>query len=413
MGKKVRFFAFATLATVAASGVLAGAQGGGAVPAADAPGIDPGGVNLIGLNGQVDLIQAYGSDTTIDLMQTMDKAYNASQGCEQVVPSNPWDGQPNNTCRPLGSTPAGTEVTTENWDHDAAVSFYPQGSGNGRRQLCLQDERAADPALAAGIPAVDYARSSSGPSNDCGTGETLRFVAFAQEAVTWVVSAANAHGVTDLSQSQLVDIFVNCTLTTWEQLGGTPGPIHVWGIQNGSGTNDSWDAFLGGDADSCVGIDPGDEYGPRLGEVIFENNFTPVAASDVADDSIFAFATGPWTVRDGGELSALGNIDGVGPFDAAFPNTRLVYNVVRSAGPAPSSEAALRYVGPDGWICKAPSLHSRPSEADGEHSGPFGFVNPLAQRNYADAPIEAILSSGFAPLVDPASDVSRCEVFDV
>lgn len=420
------------------------------VPPGSAPGA--GGANAVGLNGSVDFVFVAGSDTLYDLTVDLASRYNRSDGCELTGPSEPWNGVRNNSCLPYGTldVAGNNEVVTENWDHDLIVNFFPQGSGNGQRKLCGQDEIVTGQDLNKDgdteenfeynspinnrIPIVHLSRSSSGPASgrDCDSGETLRFVEFAQESLTWVVTIDNTHttdtngdNIVDqsLTQGEVTNIFVDCTIDEWDDpamvaAGFTgSGAIEVWGIQEGSGTHDSWELFIGGTDDACVnqGIRAG---GDDANVDLFENNCSPILGSPLSADSMWGHGTGPWAFRDAGTKCLLGQVDGSLPVgDATFPWTRavnLVYRVANGTNDLGLPGAnALRFGGENGWICKAPSLHSRPTSAAGVFSGNFGVVNPNAQTNYADDVIETMVRQGFSPVKDPSLDQNRCNVTDV
>ena len=53
------------------------------------------------------------------------------------------------------------------------------------------------------------------------------------------------NGTNSLTTSQLTNIFVNCSVTNWNQVGGGSGAIDVYVAQANSGTGVSWAAALG------------------------------------------------------------------------------------------------------------------------------------------------------------------------
>lgn len=410
---------------------------------------DGGGVNTIGLNGSVDFVSIVGSDALYDLSVGLADRYNRSDGCELTVPSEPWNGIRNHSCRPYGTlnVAGNNEVITENWDHDVMFNFFPQGSGNGQRKMCNQDEIVTgqdlnkdgdtmennewNPPISNRLPVAQLSRSSSGPasSNNCDSGEAFAFVEFAQEALTWVVPFTNTH-VTDtdgdftvdqsLTQAEVTQIFVTCAIDEWNDpamvaagFTGT-GPIEVWGIQEGSGTQASWELFIGGPDDACVnqGIRAG---GAQANPDLFENNCSPILGSPLEANSMTGHGTGSWAFRDGGTKCLLGNVDGEAPVgNPSFPWVRAVNMVYRTPNginniglPAAN---ALRFGGINGWICKQPSLHSRPTADPGVYSGNFGVVNPNAQANYADDVIQTMIDQGFSPVKDPSLNQNRCNL---
>ena len=333
-------------------------------------------------NDVSDYVYGTGSDTTYTLMTELGNAYNESQGCNQIFPHGTDCIAP----------PQTGVIKTENYDHEVVVNRFPVGSGNGRVTLC--DQTAPRPAT---VPYVNFARSSSGPSTSGCTdsGLVLRFVAFAKDAiapVNWRTTAGSpAAGVVNLTQAQLNDIFVDCTITNWNQVGGANAPIEVWSIQPGSGTRSSWDGFVGGNSTTCV---------PNPAHIIFENNVAPIEALGGFSDAIYPFAVGNHNTNPAraGD-SQLMDVNGVSPTAAniqngTFPFSRDVYNVYRLApGPANhqpiASGATVGFVGENGWICKPQALHSEPVGTPGG-----GIEDPVATRDYGQLVLDEIQAAG-------------------
>jgi len=252
-------------------------------------------------------IRGLGSDTTIFMMESLDRAYNDSQGCSVLSTPQRLDTVCGTDGPPFGFN-SQTIGTLDNWDHDVATSLFPIGSGNGINVL----RRFGQP----GYPRIDYARSSRSGST-AEKAEGLRFVAYAEDAIapvdfqgqispksgdpcfidrgpgavfdddgplghtfgnntsgpnasalgvgltvddgTWLpangaaASATNcplptpASNVTNLSTQNIKDIWQNCTLTDWHTLDAhVPAgtAIVVWADQAGSGTRGTWDGFI-------------------------------------------------------------------------------------------------------------------------------------------------------------------------
>jgi ABC-type phosphate transport system substrate-binding protein len=333
-------------------------------------------------NDQVDYVVGTGSDTTYGLMLALGDAYNEAQGCAQAFP----DGV---TCLPA---PQAGVLKTENYDHDVVVNRFPAGSANGRVALCSQPPPAPPPT----VPLVQFARSSAGPSVDGCTqsGLVLRFVAFARDAVAPVdwrsTPGSPAAGVASLTQAQLNDIYVDCTVTNWSQVGGFDAPIEVWGLFPGSGTRSSWDGFVGGNSLSCV---------PNLAHIVHPNDVRPIQALGGFSDALVPFAVAVHVndpTRAG--TSELVAVNGVAPtFDnvrsGAFPFSRDVYNVYRQAGAgAVATPATVGFVGENGWICRPQALHSEPPGTPGG-----GVEDPLATRDYGQLVVDTLLAAGFVP----------------
>jgi ABC-type phosphate transport system substrate-binding protein len=329
-------------------------------------------------NDQADYVVGTGSDTTYSLMQALGDAFNEAQGCNQTFP----DGA---TCVPA---PQSAVIKTENYDHDVVVNRFPVGSGNGRVTLCAQPPPS--------VPLANFARSSAGPSADGCTqsGLVLRFVAFARDAVApvdWRSTAGSpAAGVGSLTQAQLNDIYVDCTITDWSQVGGANAPIEVWGLFPGSGTRSSWDGFVGGNSLACVA---------NLAHIVHPNDVRPIEALGGFSDAIVPFAVGTHLadpVRAG--TSELVAVNGVAPTldtvrSGAFPFSRDVYNVYRQSGVPPvASAATVGFAGENGWICKPQALHSEPPGTPGG-----GVEDPLAVRDYGQLVVDTMLAAGFVP----------------
>jgi ABC-type phosphate transport system substrate-binding protein len=312
-----------------------------------------------------------GSDTTFNMMLSLDLLYNGSAGCNLIAVPQPLD----NSCQ---ADVPGVTITTENYRHDRISEVAPLGSGNGIKQLC---------GLGTNPAHTDFARSSRAPgTSDC---SGLRFVAYARDALSWECfpgvtgSGCASMSTKNLTQQQLKDIFVNCTITNWSQVGGANVPIHVYTAQAGSGTRTTWDGFMGGSSDLCV-TDP-------TTHIILENHNDPIIANGDAANAIFFFSSSDYSVRvKGKDGSTLGAVDGIFPTaqtiqDGSFPFGRFVFNVLCSssctAGASP--QAAVNYADTHGWICKAKNAHS---------------LDPLTGVNYRTEIQKQIQSNGFVPI---------------
>ena len=144
------------------------------------------------------------------------------------------------TCQP----PNTGDVTSENGLHDRITEAYPIGGGAGVKQLCAQGTT--------GVAAIQYARQTSAPDATVCTG--LNYVAYGRDGITWetfpnVAGSATA-GVNNLTTAQLQGIYVNCTITNWNQVGGANAPIILYTILPQYGTRKAFDGFLGGSSSS-------------------------------------------------------------------------------------------------------------------------------------------------------------------
>lgn len=230
--------AFATIASKdagAQSNTGSGTRGGGGGETTMMPGettmMPPGGEEEIG-----EVIVGRGSDTTYNVSLQLASLYNGAPelGAEGVNPNR-----------------------------DIVLNAQPEGSSVGIQQLG-QFAEGEDDSLA-----TAFARSSRAPR--AGDPSGLTFTSFARDGIVPVTfgEAENspAADVENLSVRQLRRIFVTCQITNWSQLGGESAPIEVFGLQEGSGTKATFDAFLNGDTSNCVS---------EPDNIIFENSLNPI-----------------------------------------------------------------------------------------------------------------------------------------
>jgi hypothetical protein len=269
----------------------------------------------------------------------------------------------------------------------------------------------------------------------------LRFVAFARDALTWskwTTPTGASTAVTNLTQAQLNGIFVTCTITNWNQVGGGNAPIRVWTVIPAAGTRASWDTFVGGNSDTCIpaaykdgNIANGERvirehFAAPVEEAVGENCAVPTDVLCGADEgnSIYPFGTGPWNTSPGQrQNSLLGSVNGVAPIgnniiDGSFPFTRLLYNVFIQAGPSPRASEATRrftnmrnYTGPQvdqdlGWLCKPEAAHSEPVGTPGA-----GIETPFASTDYGPQVPQTLLANGVYPLTT-SETAPRCQFAD-
>jgi ABC-type phosphate transport system substrate-binding protein len=307
----------------------------------------------------------------------------------------------NATATATGVTFNFTRILTDNYRHDDVHGRFFLGSSNGVAQIC------------AATPGVDYARSSRAPkSTDC---SGLHFVAYALDGISWEAWNIAGSGVNNggagqnnlsapcamhticLTQSQLKAIYISCTITNWNQVGGANVPISIYTPQAGSGTRSTFETFLGGSSTTCIPVPL------QPSHQIPENSNGGIPASD-QKGAIFPFSFGVWsTTVNGAGGTVLGNIDGVVTNRAniqsgAFPWDRSLYNVFN---PATAQSGVADYVGEHGWICK--NLNEHAISASGAN---FRYVVQ-----------SKISAAGFVPLPlgpigggDPGSDYCRLTV---
>ena len=221
------------------------------VPAQAAP---PG----TGWDDNPDVVVGGGSDTTYLVSQRLETLYNGTPGCTvDTGGTSATKGK----CLPAGQT----TPTNGNFDHDVFVSATPTGSGAGVNAL-----------LPTGVqynPAIDYARSSRGPSGT--EAADLTFWGYARDGIA-VISFGNRAGVS-LTKQDLIDIYT-CTKTDWSQFGLPAGPIIPWDMNASSGTRASFiTTYLGNPTlGTCV-------RKLESGVAPFENDVKPLLADKGPD----------------------------------------------------------------------------------------------------------------------------------
>lgn len=352
-----------------------------------------------------------GSDTTYNLQVALDGLYNASPGGQASArlstDPKPLDGSLlNPTDQPADA------VFTENYAHDSVSQLFPIGGGSGVKQVGTEVAGAAGSSASA--YGVDFARNIGTLT---GTDpKDLRTVAYAKDAISWL-AFGNRHKVTNLTQAQLTGIWGG-TITTWGQLNPAltgkkaTDPIVVYTTYQAASLRKNWESY--------IHVSNSAQFTKDSDHIIRQNNTYQIVANGDAKNAIYFASVGAWktnhAAKDG---SFLGAIDGFAPTEAniqsgAFPFTQYVGNVyafdpgnstLGTTGYAKvaANDATVRYVGPNGWICKASSSHG---------------VNPYTGNNYR-TDIEAVIrAQGFIPLTwdytyaGGSTDQSYCRVFD-
>lgn len=312
-----------------------------------------------------------GSDVTFHVMSRLGQLYNQSPGCTTIAPTGT---QPEDN----GCLPQPGDITSENTNHDRISEAFPIGGSAGEDELCKHG--------LANVANVDYARQTAVGAKCTG----LHYVAYGRDGITWEsfpgVAGSHAAGVKNLTQAQLQGIFVNCTITNWNQVGGTAGAIKIYTILPQYGTRKAFDTFLGGSSSSCPAV-----------KLIDQTNNAQITAAD-KPNAIVPVSVGSWTERYKKKPAGaqLGNIDNVVPSNkniagGSFPFSRFMYNVYCKGDPAngnkcgtanPAPAAVTRFIGESGWICKA-SVHA---------------VDPITGTGYGTEIRNAITNFGFATL---------------
>jgi hypothetical protein len=336
-----------------------------------------------------------GSDASYKPTSALDTLYNQSAGCRTII-------QPPETVQPTDFSCLADDantIKTENYSHDVISEAYPLGASVGITQVC------------ANLSGVNFARNTrAAKSTDC-TG--LHFVSFARDGLAWECFGT-CHGVTNLTKTQLQQIYGDCSITDWSQVGGSAGPIVVYGVNPGSGVKSNWNGYLGiSDDTHCA---------PNAAHVIHQNENQEILANGDQANAIFYFSIASWNtvVAANPDGSALGSLEGVTPTqahvgDGTYPlgfNQGFVY-CASSTGtapcPKPTSKQALKYIGETkGWICKASTT--------GDHRSAHS-TDPLTGDNYR-LEIENTLKSfglvpiGYGPTGGSATGSSFCRETD-
>ena len=214
-----------------------------------------------GYDDKIDTIVGSGSDTIYLLQQKLEVIYNQSVGCK----ADSGAAAINRAC--VVPNPNASPTFTENYDHDLVVNEFPIGSGGGIGRLLAGS--------------VNFARSSRVRKTD-GSEDSLVFSGYAKGAL--VPITFNGRSTANFTKQDLKDIFVNCTKTDWSQFGQPAAPIRPYGIQTGSGTYLTFQAYLdGGDPNTCANA-------IGASHVIFENNTAPIDGGTDTDGNVYPTA---------------------------------------------------------------------------------------------------------------------------
>ena len=242
------------------------------------------------------LVSAAGSDTTQDVMGDYLATQNATS---TVYNGTTYDVTTKNIpafSTSAFATPAETNCPATSWVKDTlaptavttpTLGIAPFGSGAGRDYLNYEQQTA----LAGQKGCVDIARSSSGKRTDGTTNGTdpagAEYYAFAMDTVSWATTSLKAPATLTLAQLQGI---YNCTITNWDQVGGTTGAITPYLPQPGSGTRSF---FLGSTGFSIP--TPSALCVPASRE-IEENQAKTVAVADI-DSAIMPYSAALWNYQ--------------------------------------------------------------------------------------------------------------------
>ncbi|MGN6379049.1 MAG: substrate-binding domain-containing protein [Gaiellales bacterium] len=372
-----------------------------------------------------------GSDTTYYMMTALGDLYNQAPGCNQLASPQPLSG----TCPNSGSE---NKADFENYFHDMVVQRFPIGSSGGINQICQTGT--------AGVQLVQLARSSRVPlpaasgGSDC-TG--LHFVGYARDGISWECfpgatgsgCASLMSGTANITIPNLKKIFVSCTITNWNQVGGSNVPMDVYVAQANSGTGVTWAAAMGvtlapGQALTQCVANPNNPNQPGS-NVSAENTNNLIHTNGDEANAIFYYSVGVYhrtygTGFSGSDGSQLGKINGQLPTTnliqaGTFAVSRYLFNVYCKGDPAKSNKCGTaaaatanitKFGGEAGFLCKGEAAFND------THGNPI--VDPLTSKAYRSAPngtgqptgeIPAtITAQGFVPL-KKQSDGTYCVTF--
>lgn len=350
-------------------------------------------------NCHADTVVSMGSDTTFSMQQRLGTIYTGSEG---LTPQGSGqggaatNGAGSLTCKgallpvgaatgdtaigTVGTDPLASVVTSENLDHDSILDLFPTGSGNGINAVCNGVS-----VVGAGIPT--FARSSrTRNTGECPNHDFWGYARDAVPVVAWPTlnPAIAAIATTGLTQAQVRDIFVNCTITTFDQINPAfpATPIKLWGVQANSGTFATFNAYAtqgaiaGRNANFCAEQQVG-----GTARTLFENDAQQIPAADRPDSLWFmSFGANLSVPRQGAgstllRLSAVGSATTIAPTVATIRNTtatgyptgRYLWAVVAKPTKATLSDserAAMDFVT---WLCKPTT-----AGATGGHSSLVG-----------------------------------------
>lgn len=370
-----------------------------------------------------DGVTTSGSTTITSATANFVDTYDQGRGIDDVAPGNAFipagdyiANVVNSTTATLAVAATGTgsadrfsinTIVTDNYRHDQVHGAFFLGSSNGIAQLC---KAGGVGPYGEPVAPIDYARSSRAlKSTDCAG---LDFVAYALDAISWEAWNIAGSGINNggagqnntsapcaahticLTQTQLKAIYVSCTITNWNQVGGANLPIITYTEQAGSGTRSTFETFLGGSSASC-----GNAATPA-GQIPENSNEGIVAANEKGAIFPFSFGVYSTTVALNPMGSVLGNIDGVAVNKAniasgAFPWDRSLYNVFTRAT---ASAGTVAYVGPEGWICGTVNQHAFASNGANFH---FVVASKISGAGFVPIPL-GVIGGG-----DPNSDYCR------
>ena len=215
-----------------------------------------------------------GSDTIQNVMDQFSVDYNKTHTAGKLYSFdalNPTTGA------------MGDPIQTKSGSSNCLIP-RPDGSSAGITAL------GATKTTTGGAPCIDFARSSRGPSAP----GPFTFINLAGDAVTYATQPGS-HAPKNLTTAQLTSIY-NCTVTNWNQVGGSNAPIEAFLPQSGSGTRSFFLSALGLSAPGgCVSTSATRAGAAGAGDNTMQENegVAPILNQNKAD-IIFGFSTGKW-----------------------------------------------------------------------------------------------------------------------
>lgn len=369
-----------------AAALTAFASLAGVVPAEAAP---PGS----GWDDTPDVVVGGGSDTTYLAMQRLETLYNGTPGCTiDTGTSSATKGK----CIAGQTTP-----TNGNFDHDVFVGATPTGSSAGVNAL-----------LPTGVqynPAIDYARSSRGPSGT--EANSVTFWGYARDAIA--VITFGSRGTVALTRQNLIDIYTcQPNADDWSDFGLPAGPIIPWDMNAASGTTASFKTYTGLTTfGTCV---------RKLtnGTAPFENDVKPIlgdagpdltlgTADDDENNYIWWISYGAWSKYP---YTANGFVDGNTAGTAIGSNLVTVEGTLPSANSITNnSYAILRTLyhvtkeadadcntvpGTDG-VCNNAGAPTVYGTTTGKGGAVRGFTEWLCRTSNTQQPINSVTGRGY------------------
>jgi ABC-type phosphate transport system substrate-binding protein len=164
----------------------------------------------IGGKTDSELYAAVGADAFAELTNNVVQAYNS----QAVVPVDQLESF--DAVNP--STGASDTITTK----PGCSLARPNGANAGIAAILLNQMSTVNTS----VPCIDWVRSSRAKGSAAGEAN-LTFYAQSADAVDYSILGHAYAPTTPLTTAQLKDIF-ECTDTDWSDVGGQPGPIHLY-----------------------------------------------------------------------------------------------------------------------------------------------------------------------------------------